>query len=44
MSTVLHIHTVGGKKKIRLQHLQESQMKKLSTVLNNSLEIYGSII
>ena len=42
-STVLHIHAVGGKKKFRLQHLQESQMKKLSTVLNkiyfNDLEI-----
>ena len=46
VSEVLHIQAVGGKKQIRFQKLQESQMKKISlgTVRNNSLQIYGSII
>ena len=46
VSEVLHINTLGGKKQICSQKLQENQMKKLSlgTVRNNTLQIYGSII
>ena len=37
VSTVLNILTVGSKNKIRFQQSQESQMKKVSSVLNNIL-------
>ena len=48
VSEVMHNHAIGGKKQIRFQKLQESQMKtkkvSLGTVQNNTLQIYGSII